>query len=288
MPDAADRAVPSDVPPGVDALFAVEPERFVAERNALVRRLRAEKERELAARVAAWRRPSPAEWALNVVAREQPGLVERLVAATLEVRAAQAAAVTGAPGTDLRTVTTERRQATAEVTRAAAAVLSRAGRNPETVAPAIAALLARSGTSAILLEQLRVGRLGSGAADDDDLFEGLEPPPGTAARAASRPGRPSARERAVASVPSPDVVTAPKRPTSDFALARARRTVAEAERALARADRALTAARQTEREAENRWRDARRQAEEAEATRAGAAEQLERAERELRAADETG
>ena len=59
---------------GVDALYAVRPEEFVAARAALVKELKADGQKAEAAQVAKRRRPSVVAWALNQVAREQPKL----------------------------------------------------------------------------------------------------------------------------------------------------------------------------------------------------------------------
>ena len=62
-------------------LFAAPPTEFVAARNELVKALRREKRREEATAVAALRRPGWDDWALNVVAAEQPPTVDAFTGA---------------------------------------------------------------------------------------------------------------------------------------------------------------------------------------------------------------
>ncbi|MET0726965.1 MAG: hypothetical protein ABWZ76_01570 [Acidimicrobiales bacterium] len=78
-----------------DDLYLVEPSDFVAERNALVRRLREEGRREEATTVSALRRPSPSAWALNKAARAHPELLAEALDAGQQLREATEAAVAG-------------------------------------------------------------------------------------------------------------------------------------------------------------------------------------------------
>jgi hypothetical protein len=57
-------------------LSTVPPDEFVAARAALVKALRHDKRRDEAAGVAALRRPSPVDWALNCVATESDELIQ--------------------------------------------------------------------------------------------------------------------------------------------------------------------------------------------------------------------
>ena len=60
-------------------LYSAAPEEFVAARDALVKELRAAKDRDTAAEVARLRRPSVPDWALNVVATAHPDAVNDLL-----------------------------------------------------------------------------------------------------------------------------------------------------------------------------------------------------------------
>ncbi|MEX0984656.1 MAG: hypothetical protein WD096_06355 [Actinomycetota bacterium] len=75
------------------ALFRVAPAAFIAERDALVRDLRAEDRDDDAAAVKVLRRPIVLVWALNQIADRAPHEVESLLDAGRELRAAQRAAV---------------------------------------------------------------------------------------------------------------------------------------------------------------------------------------------------
>ena len=98
----------------VDELFAVPPDEFVAARNALVKRLKAAGERDRAAEIAAWRRPTPVDWALNQVARDDAEAVERFIETAAAARDAQAAALSGRRE-DLRAAVAEVRESSATV-----------------------------------------------------------------------------------------------------------------------------------------------------------------------------
>ena len=70
----------------VEGLYGVDPAEFVRARDALVRHLRRQGERDAAAEVAALRRPTPSVWALNSLARAQPERLEQVLAAAMDVR----------------------------------------------------------------------------------------------------------------------------------------------------------------------------------------------------------
>ncbi|HET9600887.1 MAG TPA: hypothetical protein VFP08_04830 [Acidimicrobiales bacterium] len=173
-----------------DDLSTVPPDEFVAARNALVNQLKADGHRGQAAEVAKLRRPAPADWALNVVAHEQPEVVERFLHAAEAGRGAQAAAVEGRAGEDLRGAVGELRAATARLAQAAGKVLSKAGK----AAGAVPGRLGEVASSSVLGEQLERRRLGFGGddVDTDALFAGLEQPATTAEKPA-RAARPSSK-----------------------------------------------------------------------------------------------
>jgi len=78
-----------------DELYGLALDRFVGERTALARELRAGGEREQAGRVAALRKPSVAAWAVNQLVRTQSLGFEELIAAGDALGAAQANLVSG-------------------------------------------------------------------------------------------------------------------------------------------------------------------------------------------------
>jgi len=73
----------------VDALYGLPLDEFVPERDALAKRLRADKRREDADAVKALRKPSVAAWAANQVLRSQPGQRDALLEAGDALRAVQ-------------------------------------------------------------------------------------------------------------------------------------------------------------------------------------------------------
>lgn len=112
--------------PGQD-LYAVEPEEFTAARNSLVKQLRREDRKDDAAAVASLRRPPATAWALNVLARDRPELVQAVLDAGQRLRSAMERAVDGDAST-LRDAQLEERRSIDTVTAAAVARLEATGR----------------------------------------------------------------------------------------------------------------------------------------------------------------
>lgn len=79
----------------VDDLYGLAPDRFVPERAALAKALRAEGRRDEAAAVAKLRRPSAAAWVVNQLVRGSADGVAELFAAGDALRAAQSALLAG-------------------------------------------------------------------------------------------------------------------------------------------------------------------------------------------------
>ena len=102
-----------DLPDEAAELFRVPPEDFIAERDALVQRLRAEGRDEDATAVKALRKPTTVVWALNQLAAREPDALAALFEAGRDLRAAQQAALAGKPSgaEDLRITTAARRDA---------------------------------------------------------------------------------------------------------------------------------------------------------------------------------
>ena len=229
-------------------LFATPPPEFVAARNELAKALRKEKQRDEATAVAALRRPGWDDWALNVVATEQAPTVEAFTGAGADVREAQAAAIEGRDGPDIREALRTMRDRSAELVALATEVLGRAGREP---GPGeLSARLSEVANSDQAAAQLRAGVLGSGDTAPEDLFAGLEPaehpsPKRTPAprAAAGRPAVADARE-ATRRQGRLDAIAAAteKHAASTAALDEADGEVAAAEQAVRQAERALTSA----------------------------------------------
>jgi hypothetical protein len=158
-------------------LYTLPPEEFVAARNALAKELRAAKDREGAALVAKLRRPAVPEWALNVVAAEQPKLIESVLDAAARVRDAQTAAVEGREGGDVRAALRDLREQGQALLAAAEKAISRSGRPSAPQMAALTGHLAEITGNESVGEQLRGGHLGSADVDAVDPFAGLAPAP---------------------------------------------------------------------------------------------------------------
>jgi hypothetical protein len=275
-----------DWPAELRELFASPPPEFVASRNALAKRLRAEKRRDEAGAVATLRRPSWIDWALNTVAEREPAAVGDFADAAEVLREAQAASIEGRDGPDLRGALRALRDATTALARRAGRELLGAGRDPET-----AELTSRLGEIAGLeaaVEQLRGGVLGSADPGEEELFAGLTPAPSRA-----RPSRTADAKTRTRAKRAGEAGAGAHRAEDDRAGDdRAEAEQADEERAEAqRAEEAAEAAAAREREARRREldqavADARRGREEAAERFAAAQRALDEARSDLDDADE--
>jgi hypothetical protein len=157
-------------------LSTVQPHEFVAARDALVKALRHDKRRDEAAGVAALRRPSPVDWALNCVATESDELVEKVTESVSALRDAQAAAFDAGGKSDrLRDAVGESRSVGAELRAAAEGVLRRAHR-PKSDLAALATRVNEVMVNTNLLELLIIGHLGMRSVEEADPFAGMPEP----------------------------------------------------------------------------------------------------------------
>ncbi len=138
-PDLEDSAV--DVDAEIGRLYELPPGEFVAARDELGRRLRAQPpdDRAAAERVRGLRRPTVAAWAVNQVARRHAELVAELVESGDRLHQAQRRALSGLRDSGLRAAAAERRERLDRLVAAASRVLVEAGRPPEPHRDAIAA-----------------------------------------------------------------------------------------------------------------------------------------------------
>lgn len=111
----------------IDALFAGSADEFIAARDALVKALKAEGDKETAAEVKALRRPTVAAWAVNQVARKAKKDVAELVQIGDRLRDAHDALLEGRGDADVRRATADRRKLVAKLTRQAVALLGAGG-----------------------------------------------------------------------------------------------------------------------------------------------------------------
>jgi hypothetical protein len=148
-----------DVEEGIDRLYELAPEEFVAARGELAKRLRGEGDAAAAKRVAALRRPTVAAWAVNQAARRRPELVRDLLEAGDRLQQAQRRALSGLRGDALRTTASDRRIAIDRLLAVAAAALEESGRSPEAHRDAIAASLQAASTDERAAAAVRAGTL---------------------------------------------------------------------------------------------------------------------------------
>lgn len=106
------------------ALYALPPEEFTAARTAGSREARAAGDRDLAAQVAALRKPSAAAWTVDRLVRTDPGRVRAL----LDLGRRMARAQEDLAGADLRTLGREQHRLLAEARAAVLADAAAAGR----------------------------------------------------------------------------------------------------------------------------------------------------------------
>ena len=112
----------------VDRLYGLPLEEFIGQRNRLARELRAQGQREEAAKVAKLAKPSLAAWAANQVLRSQPAAARELLAAGRGLTKTQQAALRGRSSpAQLRDAIERHRRALAEGMQAARGLLDGKG-----------------------------------------------------------------------------------------------------------------------------------------------------------------
>jgi hypothetical protein len=244
----------------VGRLYGLPLEEFTRERDAAARELRKAKERDAAAEVAKLPKPSQGSWAANALVRERRDLIDALLAAGDELRAAQEGAVAGKGAGALREAAAGERAAV-EALVEAAKELRPGGRKP----------------TAQTLERLRTTL--HAAATDDDVRAALDA--GRLVEDASGAGAWGLMEGgdAPAVTPKPRRKAAPKKDADKDA--ERERKEREAAEAAERERRAQLEAELREARAERRSRE--RELERAEKTAERAATRLEAA---LTAAEE--
>jgi hypothetical protein len=138
------------------SLYAVPPEDFVAERRRLVAAEKADGDPAVAKEIGALRKPSLAAWAVNLLAREAPDLVDGLADLGGRMRAAQGRLDTAT----LTSLRPERDQLLEEVVRTTVQLVADAGRTcspaaqQDVRATAIAALADEQAMAAVASGQL--------------------------------------------------------------------------------------------------------------------------------------
>ena len=169
----------------VDALYAADPDGFVAGRQALVKRLKAEGDKAGAAEVAGLRRPTAAAWAVNQLARRHGDEVAALVALGDDLRRTHERLLTGGRDDDTAASGRRRREAIADLVERAAGILTESGRAADAHRDAISATLDAASLDPDVAAEVVAGR----------LSKELDPPSGFGEFDWSAPARPGAAPR---------------------------------------------------------------------------------------------
>jgi hypothetical protein len=174
-----------------DDLYALPFDRFVPERAALAKALRADKRRDEAAEVAALRKPSVAAWAVNQLVRTRGPAIEGLFEAGDALRGAQADLLAGrGDGRTLRAAAEREREAVGRLLADAGGLLSsEAAKFSGSVVERIADTLHAAALDEDAREQVRGGRL---ERELRHVGLGLGESPGAAPAPAARRARPAA------------------------------------------------------------------------------------------------
>lgn len=213
------------VPTSARDLYALDPNDFVAARDALARELRSKGEKDDAAQVKALRRPPVPVWALNQVSRRQPDAVDALLAA--------GAAARGAKNETVRAALADLRTHVREIVHAARVVIEESGRPADPHELDLTSALSAIVVSEPLAADLRDGVLTQLGDDGAELewpavTPTAAPPSNPVAKEASKP-KPTSKPT---SEPEPE----PPRPSRQLIRAREKleRLRAAAEDAAAR------------------------------------------------------
>jgi len=255
----------------VARLYALPLDEFVAERNAAAKATRREGRKDDAAALAALRKPSVVESALNRTAHRDPATTRAWAEATRRADDAQSATIGGGDAAALRTAVAELRTATAAMVDAAVTTIGDEHKRDD-----LAAYLRALPVGAAA--QVVAGVLGSAVLPEDDLFAGAPTPPRRAARVAR--AAPAAKPRAKAPRPAtapaaPPPPPAPAAPPGPSARERQLARKVEQRRA------ALTTATEELATVQRELDDAQRRHTKLELRRAAAADALRAAEAEL-------
>ena len=260
-----------------DELYGLPLDRFIAERAALAKALRAAGDRPEAARVAKLRKPSVAAWAVNQLVRTQAQATHELFEAGDSLRRAQEDLLAGrGDARTLREAGERERRAVDELTTAARGLLSSDGHE---LAEATLARVASTLHAAAFDEDAR-RQVGDGCLERELRHVGLGDAGIPATRGAPAPAASEAPapESHRAATPATDEAAPPAAPEA----AASPTGRARAERRRAGGD--LAAARRSEASARRRLQNAARALARAQEARDRAADALRRAEDALSAA----
>jgi hypothetical protein len=229
-----------------DELYAVPPAEFIAERNALAKRLREDGDKKAAAGVKKLPKPSVPAWAVNRAATEAPKAARALVDSGEKLASAQSGAAGEGGGEQLREAMGAHQRAVDELMGEVEKALAAEGHKSPAMADRARETLRALATDDELREEFEAGRV---ARDREPVGFGSAPAPKAA----------------------PKKKADPKREREDAAVRK------KAERAEAAAAKAVARARAKAEKAEGALEDARAELREAEAEHERASAELEAA-----------
>jgi hypothetical protein len=246
----------------LDRVYGLPLGEFVAARDELAKRARAEGQRAIAARVKELRKPTVSAWVVNRLARDHELDVQRLLTAGERLEAAQRAAVAGRDAEAFREARVDEQRALERLAANARELLRREGHGSGVQERVLRTLRAAAGT-AEGRERLQRGRLTEDVEPQGfEAFAGIVP---------TQPSRQPERKQ-----PRGGDRTEQRR-----AVEEARRRLRDMKKRAAELARDASAADQEARQAERRAQDLRGEAEQARAEADAAAESVADAEREL-------
>jgi hypothetical protein len=260
-------------------LYTTPPAQFVAARNELVKERRTAKDRDAAAALGKLRKPSLAEWALNSVVSTHGDEVAAFLEAAGTVRDAQAAAIEGRKGPDVRGALRDLREHSGQVLARAQEVLAGAGRDAAAEAGTVASRLTEVSASADASAQLGAGVLGSAVVLPADVFGEL--------KSTARPTKRQAAKRSVSTKEPSAAASVTQTRERERAQREARRGRDAAAKALARAEAAVEKAAAAVRNAERQLDQTQRALAAAESERDDTARRLAEADEALRQTERT-
>jgi hypothetical protein len=268
----------------VDELYAAPLDRFIADRTALAKDLKAAGDRDGAAHVQSLRKPSVSAWAVNQLVRDRRVEVEELLGLGEDLHSAQRKALTGGGAKELQQLASRRRELVERLTDRAGRILRAAGASgSRTHLDEVANTLLATATDPQAAADVRRGRLErdlpppAGFGDFAQLADVIPLP--TRAKAAPKDAKAKAGRTAASEWAAP-VEAKPR--VQSAADTRARKRLAELEK---EAEEAAATAGQLRTEADIAETEARRLAEEAERAERAAARARREADRsEQRAA----
>jgi hypothetical protein len=142
-----------------DELYGLPPGEFTRARDARVKEVRADGDREAAEAIKALRKPTVAAWALNQLTRRRSKDLDRLLKAGEQLRAAQEDLLGGGDRSAFQKAAAKERELVAELSADAAALASEAGQSGSGLQEKVAETLHAAALDEETAEELRSGRM---------------------------------------------------------------------------------------------------------------------------------